>query len=91
MNTPSVTDIEKKKQSDLAELVGGKSRASKIMNRKRPLTLHMIQKINASWKIPAATLITPYHLEANAEGACPPPMVPPRAFAYTGGLGAGVF
>ena len=62
-------DIKKKKQSDLAELVGGKPRASEIMNRKRPLTLRMIQKINTSWKIPAASLIAPYHLEANSEGA----------------------
>jgi HTH-type transcriptional regulator/antitoxin HigA len=69
MNTPSITDIKKKKQSDLAELVGGKSRPSEIMNRKRPLTLCMIQKINTSWKIPAASLITPYHLEANGEVA----------------------
>ena len=62
-------DIKKKRQSDLAELVGGKSRASEIMNRKRPLTLRMIQKINSSWKIPAASLIAPYHLEANGESA----------------------
>ena len=62
-------DIKKKKQSDLAELVGGKPRASEIMNRKRPLTLRMIQKINSNWKISAASLIAPYHLEANSEGA----------------------
>lgn len=58
-------DIKNKKQNDLAELVGGKPRASEIMNRKRPLTLRMIQKINANWKIPAASLIAPYHLEAS--------------------------
>lgn len=62
-------DIKNKKQNDLAELVGGKPRASEIMNRKRPLTLRMIQKINANWKIPAASLIVPYHLEASDEGA----------------------
>jgi HTH-type transcriptional regulator/antitoxin HigA len=61
--------VTKKKQSDLADLVGGKPRASEIMNRKRPLTLRMIQRINSSWKIPAASLIAPYHLEANGEGA----------------------
>ena len=60
--------IKKQRQSDLAELVGGKPRASEIMNRKRPLTLRMIQKINSSWKIPAASLIAPYHLEANGGG-----------------------
>ncbi len=62
-------DIKKKKQSDLAELVGGKPRASEIMNRKRPLTLRMIQKINSSWKIPASALIAPYHLETNGKGS----------------------
>jgi len=61
--------MRKKRQSDLAELVGGKPRASEIMNRKRPLSLRMIRNINSSWKIPAASLIAPYHLEANDEGA----------------------
>lgn len=60
-------EIKKKRQCDLAELVGGKPRASEIMNRKRPLTLRMIQKINSSWKIPAAALIAPYHLETSGE------------------------
>lgn len=64
-------DIKKKRQSDLAELVGGKPRASEIMNRKRPLTLRMIQKINSSWKISAAALIAPYHLETDGERARP--------------------
>lgn len=62
-------DIKKKRPSDLAELVGGKPRASEILKRKRPLTLRMIQKINSSWKIPAASLIAPYHLAANGEVA----------------------
>ena len=62
-------NIKQRRQSDLAELVGGKSRASEIMNRKRPLTLAMIQKIHSSWKIPAAALIRPYHLETNGENA----------------------
>jgi HTH-type transcriptional regulator/antitoxin HigA len=62
-------DIKKKRPSDLAELVGGKPRASEILKRKRPLTLRMIQKINSSWKIPASSLIAPYHLEVNGESA----------------------
>lgn len=62
-------EIKAKRQSDLAELVGSKSRASEIMNRKRPLTLRMIQKINSRWKIPAAALIAPYHLELDGERA----------------------
>ena len=51
------------RQADLAVIVGGKSRASELMNRKRRLTLSMIQKINKEWKIPAGSLIAPYHLD----------------------------
>ena len=49
------------KQADLGKLIGGKSRASEVMNRKRRLTLSMIQRINHAWKIPAEPLIAPYH------------------------------
>ena len=51
------------KQADLGEVIGGKSRASEVMNRKRRLTLPMIQRINSVWKIPAEPLIAPYHLD----------------------------
>lgn len=51
------------KQADLGKLIGGKSRASEVMNRKRRLTLSMIQRLNRAWKIPAEPLIAPYHLE----------------------------
>lgn len=51
------------KQADLGKLIGGKSRASEVMNRKRRLTLPMIQRINRAWRIPAEPLIAPYHLD----------------------------
>lgn len=54
-----------KKQSDLAEVVGSVSRASEFLNKKRPLTLSAVQKIHKAWRIPASTLIQPYHLEEN--------------------------
>ncbi len=50
------------KQSRLAEIIGSRSRASEIMNRHRPLTLAMIQKISAELRVPADVLIQPYHL-----------------------------
>jgi len=51
------------KQADPGKLIGGKSRASEVMNRKRRPTLSMIQRINRAWKIPAEPLIAPYHLD----------------------------
>jgi HTH-type transcriptional regulator/antitoxin HigA len=53
-------------QSDLAQLVGSRSRASEILSRKRPLTLGVIQKLHKEWSIPAEALIAPYHLEGAA-------------------------
>ena len=50
------------RNKDLAEIVGGKSKASEILNRKRRLTLKMIRKINRILGIPAELLITEYEL-----------------------------
>lgn len=50
------------KQRDLAEVLGSASRASEIVNRKRMLNVDMIQRLHTRWKIPAETLIQPYHL-----------------------------
>ena len=53
------------KQTDLAELLGSASRASEILNRKRPLTTEMVYRISRKWNIPADSLVRPYHLEAS--------------------------
>lgn len=45
------------RQKDLAELLGGKNRASEILSRKRPLTLPMIRSLYERLDIPAALLI----------------------------------
>ena len=47
-------------QSDLANVVGLKSRASEILNRKRKLTLEMIRNIHDTLKIPTNVLIQNY-------------------------------
>jgi HTH-type transcriptional regulator/antitoxin HigA len=47
-------------QSDLAEVVGLKSRASEILNRKRKLNLEMIRKLHDVWRIPTDVLIQSY-------------------------------
>lgn len=52
------------KAKDLAEVVGSKSRASEILNRKRPITLDMARRLHDAWGIPAEVLIRPYKLDA---------------------------
>lgn len=47
-------------QTDLAKVVGLKSRASEILNRKRKLTLEMIRLLHDSLKIPTEVLIRAY-------------------------------
>jgi HTH-type transcriptional regulator / antitoxin HigA len=53
-------------QADLARIIGSRARASEILARRRPLTLSMIQKISATWKIPADLLVRPYRTAASA-------------------------
>jgi HTH-type transcriptional regulator / antitoxin HigA len=48
-------------RADLANLIGS-SRATEILKRKRALTLPMIRKIAAAWRVPERLLIQPYPL-----------------------------
>lgn len=50
-------------QAELAELLGSRSRASEILNRRRALTVEMIFRISEAWKVPAELLIRPYRLK----------------------------
>jgi HTH-type transcriptional regulator/antitoxin HigA len=50
------------KSKDLGEVIGGKSKASEILNKRRRLTLSMIRKINAALGIPVELLISEYEL-----------------------------
>jgi len=52
-------------QADLAVLIGSRPRASEILNRQRALTMSMIRKLSADWKIPAEVLIQPYRLASD--------------------------
>ena len=47
-------------QSDLANVVGLKSRASEILNKKRKLTLEMIRNLHNTLNIPTDVLIQSY-------------------------------
>lgn len=49
-------------QSDLGEIIGDKSKASLILNRKRKLSLSMIRKLQKHFKLPADILIQDYSL-----------------------------
>ena len=54
----------RKSQTDLAALIGSRSRASEILNRKRALSLTAIRKIAEAWHLPADDLIAIYPLAA---------------------------
>ena len=48
------------KKSDLAEIIGYKSRVSEILNKKRKLTLQMIRNLHEKLHIPYESLIADY-------------------------------
>ncbi len=52
------------KQKDLALVLGGKNRASEILNRKRKLTIEMIRNLTVRLNLSAAVLIKDYNLSA---------------------------
>ncbi len=50
------------KQIDLADAIGGKSRVSEVLNRKRKLTVEMIRKLTSRLNLSAELLINDYQL-----------------------------
>lgn len=49
-------------RADLEQYIGSRARVSKILNRKQPLTLSMIQRLHEGLGIPAEVLVQPYQL-----------------------------
>lgn len=47
-------------RKDLEPYIGSRARVSEVLNRKRPLTLKMIRKLNLELGISAEVLIAPY-------------------------------
>jgi HTH-type transcriptional regulator/antitoxin HigA len=47
------------KQADLARLLGSRSRASEVLNRKRSLTMDQAWTLHVEWHIPAEVLLRP--------------------------------
>ena len=60
-----VIEARSLRQKDLAALIGSQSRASEVLNRRRPLTLPMIRALSIEWNLPADVLVREYDL-ANA-------------------------
>jgi HTH-type transcriptional regulator / antitoxin HigA len=50
------------KQKDLIGLIGGKSRVSEILNRKKRLTVDMIRELEQKLNISASVLVNNYNL-----------------------------
>ena len=52
-------------RADLEPYIGSRARVSEVLNRKRPLSLSMIQRLNNGLGIPAEALIAPYKISAS--------------------------
>jgi HTH-type transcriptional regulator/antitoxin HigA len=50
------------KQKDLIGLIGGKSRVSEVLNKKKKLTIDMVRKLHKRLNISANLLINDYRL-----------------------------
>ncbi|MBN4085243.1 helix-turn-helix domain-containing protein, partial [Flavobacteriaceae bacterium AH-315-B10] len=50
------------KQKDLVGIIGGKSRVSEILNKKKKLTVEMIRELEKILNISASVLVTNYQL-----------------------------
>ena len=50
------------KQMDLVDVIGGKSRVSEILNRKRKLTVEMIRNLTVRLNLSPSVLISDYEL-----------------------------
>ena len=56
------------RQKDLVGVIGGKSRVSEILNRKKKLTVEMIRELERILQIPASVLVNNYQLIENNKG-----------------------
>ncbi|MCC5917041.1 MAG: transcriptional regulator [Cryomorphaceae bacterium] len=56
------------RQKDLVGIIGGKSRVSEILNRKKKLTVEMIRELERRLQISATVLVNNYQLVKNNKG-----------------------
>jgi HTH-type transcriptional regulator / antitoxin HigA len=57
-----VLDARGLTRRDLEPYLGSRARVSEILNRRRPLSLEMIRKLQAGLNLPADVLVQPYEL-----------------------------
>lgn len=57
----------------LGEIIGGRNRATEILNKERRLTVSMIRSLNKELSIPAESLIQEYRLKKNKPVSRPKP------------------
>ncbi|MGB6349783.1 MAG: XRE family transcriptional regulator [Pseudolabrys sp.] len=60
-----------KTQAELGHLIT-RSRATEVLQRKRPLTLQMMRIISEAWHIPITALVAPYELQKKSEAPIQP-------------------
>lgn len=61
-----VMDARGLTRRDLEPYLGSRARVSEILNRKRPLSLEMIRKLQSGLGLPADVLVQPYPLQTDA-------------------------
>ena len=69
-------------RKQLEPYIGSRGRVSEILNRRRPLTLAMIRKLEQATRIPGSILIQPYETEQDDHAPVP------REVAHMGHLAA---
>lgn len=57
-------------RKDLEDVIGSKGRISEILNRKRPLTLPMVQRLSEKLGLPTEVLAQTYPLAQTPRKAC---------------------
>lgn len=62
-----VMDARGLTRRDMEQYLGSRARVSEILNRRRPLSLDMIRKLQAGLKLPSDVLIQPYELHESTE------------------------
>ena len=73
-----VMDARGLTRRDMEPYLGSRARVSEILNRKRPLSLEMIRKLQSGLGLPADVLVQPYPLQT---GAAPGPKQRPPVAA----------
>lgn len=78
------------RQKDIAELLGGRNRASEVLARKRPLTLPMIRALYEKLDIPPALLVQEPRSEYSASPEISEDDVPMHVLEQRGWIEAGI-